>query len=147
MMSEAPSCAWYGRPKYSGWSSSWLLPSLSVLWSIHTFVAPDSEIRSYSEFQLPAEPSVGSHAGKQSAASVTSTFRMITLLTPVRARLPWVSRPPSIPMIVVLLPTLIFTVAPWFLAERARASSSGPLGLVVVPQTAGSYAARNASRV
>ena len=37
MMSLAPSCTWYGRPKYSGWVLSRFGASVNVLWSAHTF--------------------------------------------------------------------------------------------------------------
>jgi hypothetical protein len=101
---------------------------------------------SYSEFQLPAEPSFGSHDGKQSCASSKYTLRTMTLVTRSMIRLPPTSFAPFRPKIVVLLPTLIRMRALWLRVDRTRASSTGPLG-VTLPQTAGSYVARKASRL
>src|SRR5688500_11350996 len=43
-------------------------------------VALRTEIESYAEFQLPCEPSVGAHCGKQSTVSSNETLRMITFI-------------------------------------------------------------------
>jgi hypothetical protein len=64
--------------------------------------------------------------------------RTMTLLTLVSSRLPPSIRAPRRPAIVVFDPTLIRICSPCRRADRTRASSSGPVGLVARPQTAGS---------
>jgi hypothetical protein len=138
MMSKSPSWTWYGRPKYTGCVASWFGPSVNVLWSTHTFVAAVRVRVSCSEFQLPAAPSVGVQAGKQSWASSRLRLRTITLLTRSRIRFaPVIFAVRPRPMIVVFGPTLMRMRSVWLRAERTRASSSGPLG-ATRPHVAGS---------
>jgi hypothetical protein len=93
---------------------------------------------SYSEFQLPAEPSVGAQAGKQSWASSNATLRTMTLLTRSSIRFaPRIFAVRPTPTIVVFDPTLMRTRSPWLRVERTRASSSGPVG-ATRPHVAGS---------
>src|SRR5690625_7607100 len=80
-MSSSPSCTSNFRPKYSGSSVPGLSPSSNRLWSTHTLVAPEISTWSYSEFQLPLSPSVGSHPGKQSWVSEKVRLRRMTLST------------------------------------------------------------------
>src|SRR5512142_249218 len=100
---------------------------------------------SYWEFQLPAEPSVGSHAGKQSKASSKVMFRMITLSMPFTYTLAptSVASLPS-PTIVVFGVTVIRTRFCWFPCDALRAVSCVPLGTFFPQGPAGSYAVRYA---
>ncbi len=147
VMSSRPSWIWYGRPKYCGCRESGLLPSLRSLWSTQTWVAPVSDTASYSEFQLPVSPSVGSHAGKQSFASVIVIPRMITLLTAFSRSAAPVIDEPGRPMIVVLDPIGMVTRSAWACCDARRASSTGPDGSWSRPHTAGSNASRYACSV
>jgi hypothetical protein len=107
-MSSEPSCTWYGRPKWTGWALSGLSPSLNVLWSTQTFSLRRTDMRSNWEFQLPASPSFGDQAGKQSNASTKLRLRTITLLAESTISVRFSSLPPRWPTIVVFGPTLIW---------------------------------------
>ena len=94
---------------------------------------------SYSLFQLPSDPSVGSHCGKQSLTAVWLRLRMITLDEPSIWRdSPLIPACEPAPMIVVLLGTFATIVCFCLAAAARRASSSAPSGSRSVPQTAGS---------
>jgi len=89
VMSIARRAAGRGGRKYEGCALSGCAPSLNAQWSIHTCVEPtgtlldppNTEMRSYCEFQLPADPSVDPTAGSSRNASSNVMFRMMTLST------------------------------------------------------------------
>ncbi|CAM5474489.1 hypothetical protein STENM223S_08317 [Streptomyces tendae] len=122
-------------------------PSVKVLWSSHTWVEPYTTALSYSEFQLPWSPSVGSHCGKQSTGLSKVRLRTMTLSTSLIWRLaPLSAAPRPTPMMVVSAGTFALMDRSCCAAEARRSpsglSSGSALRSVSLPQFSGEYFSR-----
>ncbi len=134
-------------PKWVGASLSGCAPSVNVLWSSHTWVEPCTTTVSYSLFQLPRSPSVGSHCGKQSTGLSRVRLRTMTLSAPLIWRLaPLIAASRPTPMIVVWEGTFTLITASWWAAEARRSPSGLSSGSSVRsrsrPQVSGAYVSR-----